>query len=69
MSEREKCFACDKKLKGRGYLIDTRDNQTAVVGPGCFKKIRESGEAGYQPPLGGPRLYEISQQLLESADD
>lgn len=64
-----KCFACGKKIKGSGYLIDTRDSQTAVVGPDCFKRIKSAGDVGYQPPLGGPRLYEISQQMLESADD
>jgi hypothetical protein len=65
----DRCFACGKPLRGRRFLIDTRDSQTAIVGPDCFAHIRLAGDDGYQPPQGGPRLYEISQQLLESADD
>lgn len=64
-----KCFACDRSMKNNRYLVDTKDNQTVLVGHDCFKKIEQSGRYGYQPPLGGPRLYCISQQLLESADD
>jgi len=56
-------------MKGRKYLADTRDGQTVFVGPECFKHIRAAGDEGYQPPLGGPRLFEMSQQMLESADD
>ena len=64
-----KCFACNKSMKNRRYLVDTRDGQTCYVGSDCYKKVVSAGENGYQPPLGGPKLYEISQQLLESADD
>jgi len=52
-----KCFACDRPMKSRKFLIDTRDDQDAFVGPECFKHIVKAGETGYQPPLGGPRLY------------
>lgn len=66
----DKCFACDKVMKNMKYLIQVaQDDQTAFVGPECFKKVVKAGKDGYQPPLGGPRLFEISQQLLESADD
>jgi hypothetical protein len=51
------------------YLIRCIDEQTAFVGSDCFKKVRAAGAEGYQPPLGGPKLFEISQQMLESADD
>jgi len=63
----DKCFACGRTLKGRRFLIDTRDSQTAFVGPDCFGHVQAAGNEGYKPPLGGPRLYEISRQLLESA--
>lgn len=63
-----KCFACGKKLGRNSPLIDTRDGQTAHVGRECFKLVKAAGESGYQPPLGGPRLYVIatgkSQQEL-----
>lgn len=52
----EKCFACGKALKSK-RLIDTRDAQTAYVGPECFKRIKDAGNTGWQPPRGGPRLY------------
>ena len=55
-----KCFCCDKKLTGKKkYLVTTRDEQTVYVGPECFKKIQKNGNNGYQPPLGGPKLYPI----------
>jgi len=53
----EKCFACDRSLPKHRKLVDTRDAQTVYVGPECYKKIVQAGAAGYQPPLGGPRLY------------
>ena len=52
----EKCFACGKKLGHDPKLVDTRDDQLVFVGRECFRKIA-SAENGYQPPLGGPRLY------------
>lgn len=64
----DKCFACDRALR-RPHIVRCIDEQTVFVGPECFRRVRESGAAGYQPPLGGPQLFEISQQLLESADD
>ena len=55
----EKCFACDRPLYQHGHRlrVDTRDSQIVFVGRGCFEKIKAAGDAGYQPPLGGPRLY------------
>jgi len=56
----ERCFACGRKL-GRSYaLVDTRDDQLVYVGSECFKLVMQAGDAGYQPPLGGPRLYPIA---------
>lgn len=54
---RDKCFACDRKLLSRRFKADTRDGQIVDVGPDCYKLIKATGEQGYQPPLGGPRLY------------
>lgn len=55
---KEPCFACGRPI----YLVnpprvDTRDDQTVFVGTDCYRKVVEAGEAGYQPPRGGPRLY------------
>ena len=58
-----KCFACDKPLPVNPTLADTRDGQTVYVGPECLRRIRAAGEAGYQPPRGGPRLYLINPFL------
>jgi hypothetical protein len=58
MSYVDKCFACDRVIRRKEpYLADTRDGQIVYVGPECLKKIESAGEAGYQPPTGGPGLY------------
>lgn len=57
-----RCYACDRKLGANPYVADTRDDQFVYVGSECFKYIRQSGEMGYQPPKGGPRLYLIPRQ-------
>lgn len=57
----ENCFACGRPLNGLPLRADTRDDQVVYVGPDCFRKIQSAGPNGYQPPLGGPRLW-----LLES---
>lgn len=51
------CFACGKRLGKSPTLVDTRDCQTVYVGRECAKLVQQAGEAGYQPPQGGPRLY------------
>ena len=56
-----KCFACDRPIKGQPCTVDTRDDQTVFVGPDCFKHVMAAGDAGYQPPKGGPRLYPMSK--------
>jgi hypothetical protein len=35
----------------------TVDGQRVFVGDDCYNRIATSGESGYQPPLGGPRLW------------
>ena len=64
------CFACGRKLGRNPALVDTRDGQTAHVGAECFRLVKAAGETGYQPPLGGPRLYLIATGLsqLELSD-
>lgn len=60
-----KCFACDKRLGKRPSIADTRDGQFVFVGSECYRLIVAAGEVGYQPPLGGPRLYRIPQNLSQ----
>lgn len=57
-----KCFACDRKLGKNPRLVDTRDCQTVYVGSECYKLIKASGEVGYQPSKGGPRLWLINPE-------
>lgn len=56
-----KCFACDRAIKRKQPLeADTRDGQTVFVGAECHRLIVAAGDAGYQPPKGGPRLYPLA---------
>ena len=59
-----RCFACDRKLGQNPYPADTRDAQWVYVGTECYKRIKAAGDAGYQPPLGGPRLYFITREMV-----
>jgi len=62
----EKCFACDRPL-GKPFTVTTNESfkdedgeetyYRILVGPECFKRIMKAGDKGYQPPLGGPKLY------------
>lgn len=54
---RYKCFACGRKLGKKPHLVDTRDDQRVYVGSECYELVKAAGEAGYQPLLGGPRLW------------
>lgn len=54
---KEKCFACDRPLGTKPAMAVTSDGQHVFVGLECFRQIVNSGDAGYQPPLGGPRLF------------
>jgi hypothetical protein len=55
-----KCFACDRSMKGREpYLARVKGETTVVyVGHDCFAHIHKGGRQGYQPPSGGPRLFD-----------
>lgn len=53
-----RCFACNRKLGEKKLLaVDTRDAQIVYVGQECYKLVIASGDKGYQPPLGGHKLY------------
>ncbi len=58
----DKCFACDRPIT-EGYLVGCADEQDVGVGPECYSKIKKTGFAGYQPPKGGPRLYELQHAI------
>ena len=53
------CFACDRKLGRKPAVVDTRDDQLVFIGSECAKLVYRSGEEGWQPPKGGPRLYPL----------
>ncbi len=58
----DKCFACDKELKQNRFLVRVDTESTLVfVGPACYKKIHNAVN-GYQPTLGGPRLFDVDQK-------
>lgn len=57
--QNEKCFACGRRLHAsRPATARAGDGQTVLVGITCATKITEAGAAGYEPPRGGPRLYD-----------
>ena len=60
--ETRRCFACDRPLGETPALVDTRDAQLVHVGRECYEMVAAAGEAGYQPPKGGPRLYLIAEE-------
>jgi hypothetical protein len=58
--EKLRCFACDRVIHlKKPFMADTRDAQIVYVGSECHKRIVEAGEAGWQPPKGGPKLFPI----------
>lgn len=63
------CFACGRKIKGRAYWADTRDDQQVHVGPDCAKHIEAAADAGWQPPprkgwANGPRLFPLPAEKV-----
>jgi hypothetical protein len=57
---KESCYCCDKPFakKTGAYWVWTCDGQRQFAGPECFRKIKKAGTEGYQPPKGGPRMFE-----------
>ncbi len=62
-----KCFACGKKLTEdhHHHIVDTRDDQMVIVGSSCYENIKKSGEDGYQPPRGGPKLWRVPRSFFK----
>ena len=56
--EKKRCFACNRPLSPFPKMAVTRDGQHVYVGENCHKLIIKAGAEGYQPPLGGPKLYQ-----------
>lgn len=58
-----KCFACNRRHSQEAkwsYVITEDGAQTVLVGPSCYANVRKMDKlGGYQPPLGGPRLFLI----------
>jgi hypothetical protein len=53
------CFACGRKLRQAALRkATTADGQIVEVGPNCLKHVKAAGTKGYQPPIGGPLLFE-----------
>jgi hypothetical protein len=61
-ARRECCFACGRVLGKKPAMVDTLEDQTVFVGSECFKYIKAAGNAGWRPPLGGPRLYLLTDK-------
>lgn len=57
-----RCFACGKPLGANPWPADTHEDQLVSVGTVCIKLIRAAGDAGYQPPRGGPRLFVLTPE-------
>lgn len=57
-----RCFACGQIIPyEKSRYATTTDNQIVSVGSNCYQQIRKTAENGYQPLLGGPRLYLLNQ--------
>lgn len=61
----KRCFACGRKTGRNPRRADTRDDQVVLIGSECYKLIRAAGEAGWQPPMGGPRLYPLTRERID----
>ena len=58
----KRCFACGRKTGKNPRVADTHEDQSVFVGSECYKLIRAAGDEGYQPPLGGPRLWLLTPE-------
>ena len=61
----DNCFVCGKKLGKNPRRVDTHEDQFPSVGVECYKIVKAAGAAGYQPPLGGPRVWVITEDRLQ----
>lgn len=62
------CYACGKRLGKRPKLVTCADEQDVFVGSECGKLIEQAKAVGWQPPKGGPRLYDLRYDPKGKAD-
>lgn len=65
----ERCFACGRRLGKTPLLVDTRDGQEVFVGRECGKLVLAAGDDGWLPPKGGPRLFPIPADRLDTKEN
>lgn len=53
----DRCFACGRPMGCSPAMVDTADGRYVFVGRSCASLIAKAGDAGYDPPTGGPTLY------------
>lgn len=68
MSQDDYCFACGRSIRSTLRAAHTIDGQSIYVGSDCYKRISQMGIHGYQPPLGGPRLFTTMEPLCKCDD-
>ncbi|MDB6013644.1 MAG: hypothetical protein JWL65_5894 [Gammaproteobacteria bacterium] len=66
----DKCYACGKPFRDpnrqRHAFLEDDDYASVAVGPDCFRHIVKSGEIGYKPARGGPRLF-VERHFAQAA--
>jgi hypothetical protein len=54
-----KCYACGQRMNIGTPVYTADDNQQEqLVGPDCYLHTKAAGPTGWQPPQGGPRLFQ-----------
>lgn len=62
------CFACGQRLRSwQAAYMEDDDQQAQPVGSDCFRHIIQGGAQGWQPPKGGPRLYQNRDDARRAA--
>lgn len=61
MNRDPQCFACQRAISPTARIETawTSDPTSVHVGAECWKKICAGGTEGWQPPKGGPRLFQV----------
>lgn len=68
MSRHGRCFACDRPLGHNPAIATCADEQNVLVGSDCMRQIVKAGREGYQPNLGGPKLYSLTNDPKRAPD-